>query len=614
MADAFTMWWNALLLFSIVQLQLIPGASAAHQDMSLPECNSVEPFTLQNFTRGAGVRSKEERDEYRVTCSLSPNSASFVLLGSSDGRLQSPLRKQVAREMSQKRQNDAESLKTRFYRFLVHRPAEMLHHLASYPWSSAAVLERLFLQRQLSLRLNLDYAVTASQSTESMSARMLLNVGKFHSIRMTSFAPMATYIAEDTQSEVARDVVRLSCTNSAHLFEEHHRSYQQPPHVSLLFPGFVGDRGERRESPFSKSSRIENDMYVIEELGHYRGSGLWVPVWLSAWFGRRPMTTISEKVVRDSDGHYAFVFETQLPAVTPVCLRLSSENGVKFTVELEESVAFDVFWFELVALFLFVGLVKPWVEVVPALQILVAGAGSIAVIFVFGLLLVLRKLQNMTLGKLGFIAVVTVGGMSALADTLTSAIAAVLYNYIHYDSEAELFMEIILALAVIALGCGLFAHYMWPNHLLALTRWTLLGIHMGILSCAALQNREATLLFTVTALLLHPIRLFRVLRWCSRSSALENSDNDPLETIPSVARREVQYSRPLCAEGFVSNSVLLNSEDRLKVYEALGNEYTKRALSHLAKHMVKNPERLASRLSDPEGALKWAKEHQDAER
>ncbi|ESL11624.1 hypothetical protein TRSC58_00621 [Trypanosoma rangeli SC58] len=583
------------------------------------DCREAGPFRLQ--AQGAAVPNttipEVTNGNTNVTCLLHSEAAVVALLGSPKGRFLSPLRDPVRLAAPCTLSSATESEKNRVVSFFF-RIKQFASRLSAYPWGDPAVVERFFFQRRLRVAFEID--VSAGGMT---SRKQLLSWAVFDHIRATSFAPTAELV-EETENASTREV-RLSCNFDSVL--ESYRSVSKRSSfisrmisnggIGVLLSVFFGGIGyantissvarDNGEASSGILATAEGEtMYVFEELGPNSRNSLWLPSWVAAWLGTRPMAS-TETLLRGTEGRHQFVYEVQLPVVTPVCLRLTTAHNKELSLHIEEVLVFDTFWLKCILLLCLMWFLQPWVEDVPAFQVLLAGVGGLIVLVGFLLIFLFRKLQNMTLGKIGLLALVTMGGFSALAESLLSAYAAFLYAYFNYYDTSGLLFNPTCVLLLIGLACGFFAKFFWSSYLFSLTRWTLRWIQVGVITCAAMQNREATFLFLVMAFVFYPPRLFRFVLWCSRSYGLENRENEPQESFPSFARREVAYAQPLCVEGFIGGSQVLSSEEKLRLYDALGNEYTQRALAHLADSVKEDPRRYASRLKNPKEVINWAR-------
>ncbi|KEG15558.1 hypothetical protein DQ04_00041220 [Trypanosoma grayi] len=595
-----------VLLSQLFIFCMVSSLTAAE---GLPDCRTMEPFLSHESHTATSPATAI--DDLSLACLLRPGTAAALLLGSPEGRLLSPLRGRWHSDGTAN-QYVGSTLDDEAKLSMLSRVTQFWHRLCVYPWGDPAAVERFFFQRQL----RLSFEVNVESDTKA-SGGQIFSMAVMEYVRATSFQPTAVRVKQTGEADT-RDV-QLAC-NFTRVLEMRRatgeassslaRSLKSLDVVSMISLLFGGSGGNGRGNAASSSSqRMEMEsVYVFEELGPHRRNSLWVPSWVAAWFGSRPMET-TETLLRGEDGHHQFVLEAHLPVAKPVCLRLAAVVERGLIVHIEESLVFDAFWLKHVLLLCLVRLLQPSVEDIPALQIFLAGMGSVVVLCGFVALFVLRKLQNMTLGKLGLVTVIAMGGLPALVESILSAASALIYTYFRNDDGSDLLFHLTWVLILIGLICGLFAKFLWASYLASLTRWTLRCVQLGILSCAALQNREATLVFVTTAVVLSPSRIFRFILWCSRSSGLENRENDPQEKLPSAARRAVAYAPPLCVEGLIGGSRALSAEKKLQLYDTLGNEYTQRALHHLAEQLRKEPERYAARLSDPKGASSWARKY-----
>ncbi|RNF15951.1 uncharacterized protein Tco025E_05325 [Trypanosoma conorhini] len=587
----------------------------------LPDCRDVGLFRAQAQGAAApNATTPEATDgDTNFTCLLRSGTAVVALLGSAEGNYLSPLRDPVRFAVPRASPAATKLDNSRVASFLL-RVRQTLSRFSAFPWGDPAAVERFFFRRRFRVAFEID------ASPGGMTSRnQLLSRAVFDRIRATSFAPTAELVGKTGNSSVGE--VRLGC-NFDKMLETYQGVSKTPSLISrmvseggfgvLLSVLFGGNgfantisstaRNSGEASSGVLSSAELGTAYVFEELGPNGRSSRWLPSWVAAWLGTRPMAS-TEALLRGTEGRHQFAYEVELPVASPVCLRLAAAHAQGLSLHVEETLVFDIFWLKVMLLLCLIWFLQPWVEDVPAFQILLAGVGGIIVLVGFLLIFLFRKLQNMTLGKIGLLALVTMGGFSALAESLLSAYAAFIYSYFNYDENSDLIFHLTCVLLVIGLACGLFAKFFWASYLFSLTRWTLRWTQFGVIACAAMQNREATLLFLVVAFAFYPPRLLRFILWCSRSYELENRENEPQESFPGSARREVAYAPPLCVEGFIGGSRALSSEEKLRLYDALGNEYTQRALAHLADAVKEDPRRYASRLKNPKEVMNWARHY-----
>ncbi|ORC93336.1 uncharacterized protein TM35_000012130 [Trypanosoma theileri] len=593
----------------------------------LPDCNTVKPFLVQEIlSTHLEANEKEENTSTiettettenihpGISCLLRSGADAVVLLGSPEVRLQSPLRDHVPNVGSAWRlnNNDAQIEKEGKNTSLINWATDVWSNFRMYPWGNPAAIERFFFQRQFSLRFVVDAGPGGLAS-----GSQLLSMASFGRIRVTSFTPVEGEEENSSGTNVRRlicnftDIVearRAANVDSSSSMNRITDYFGIQGLFSLIFGGdssslFSGVSTSVKA--LSPSLKAVGNIYLFEELGPHRKSSLWLPSWVTAWFGSRPMAT-KEVLLRGDMDNYQFHFDVEVPVAKPVCLRLASVHGIPVSIHVEESIVFDVFWLKMMLLLCVVRLLQPWLEELAAFQLLLAGAGSVVVLAAVLLLLLLRRLQGMTLGKLGLLAVLAVGGLSALAEGLLSAASALLAAHAPPD---VLLRAGWIALPV-AIAGGFLAKMLWGPHLPLLTRAALRATRVALLTAAALQNREATLIAVIAAVFLRPSRLFAILLCCAGAGAHENTENDPKEYFPSAARRPVAYATPLCVEGRVGAARTLRPEEKLYLYEVMGNEYTERALARLAKRVNTDPERYTSRLRDPKGVSEWAQGYQ----
>ncbi|CBH15347.1 hypothetical protein, conserved [Trypanosoma brucei gambiense DAL972] len=578
-------------------------------------CHELEPFLVQTLPQASAhlletaIAKEAAGDNVNVTCALTPGKSVVVLLGSSNVHRFSPLRNPppVIKLDTADGEFTHEVRGTFMFRYF----RSWVNGFRAYSWTDPASVERFFFKRHIFLRFRVSDSTGNPNADIHLSASEVLTMAGLHSIRVTSFAPVAVEIRLRGGKE-PKECSDATCSKYVDTFAEHSDKSAGLTRLEVLPQRFTCSPGYGTNGWGSGVSGgpMDGEVYAFEEIGPYRGSNLWIPQWLSAWLGRRPMMTVSEKVVLDGMGRRKFLFHAEIPAVKPVCLRLSAVKNDNLIVELEESTVFDTFWLKIMLLFVLLVFIKPWVEEIPALQIFIAGLGSVTLLFVVTILYVLKRLQGMTIGKVGLVAMATLGGTALLAETFLSAVVALYYAFVHYDNEAEMIFYGSAMLLVFGLTCGLLSRHYCATYLTELTRWTLRLLQLAVLACAIMQNREATFASFVAALLFHPPRILRLIQWFSSSSSLVNNENEPQETFPSEALREVTYVTPLCMEGRTGRVSTMDSRERLDLYRISGNEYTHRALEDLARRVNSNPDRYASKVNDAGGVLNWAKGYQ----
>nr|CCC93524.1 conserved hypothetical protein [Trypanosoma congolense IL3000] len=588
----------SVFLIALQLLSSITAHSAGNTNEVLP-CHEVEPFLsqvvpqMEEISLDSVLARWTRGQKFHVICSLSPEKAVNVLLGSSSVHFNSPfreLRRAVEREGFGAGSTPAPSS------FILRFINDYMKSVHSYPWYYPVALTRLFLQREVSIRFRVGQEPGGSGGRTNLSAGELLSTAGLRSVRVTSFSPTAASVRHEADRSSDRSNGRSS-DSSAGVPED---ALPMIPHKDE-FKCLISRIDNAGEPPLDAGVAS-----VFEEIGPYRGSSLWISPWLSAWLGRRPMTKISEKVVYDEQGVATFRFDSQVPVIKPVCIGLSSVNNKQIAIELVLSTVFDKFWLKLMLTFFALILLKPWIEEIPALQILIAGIGSVTLVTMILVLYTLRKLQSMTIGKVGLIALVTLGGTAVLAEILLSTGVALYYSFIDSNNNGEVLFLGGSALLAFGLGCGLFSRHYCAEYLAVLTRWTLRVLQLVALVCAALQNREATILSIVLYNLVHPARTLRLLRWRSPSVWAEQLDNEPQETFPIEASREVSYVRPLCVEGATPGGRAAAARVPLDFYSASGSGHTQLALEELARRVNSDPERYTSQLRDPKFVKHWA--------
>ncbi|KAF5225091.1 hypothetical protein ECC02_001636 [Trypanosoma cruzi] len=586
----------------------------------LPECRDLGLFRPPAHDANSPTATPLEvvGGDANVTCLLRPGAEVATLLGSPEGLLLSPLRDRVRLAGSHVEPAAKKLKKNRVASFLL-RAKLFLYRFSAYPWGDPAAVERFFFQRRLRITFDVENLPGGMESRSQLLSRAV-----FDHLLATSFAPTAELV--EGKGNASNKDVRLTC-NLGEMLAAYRKASNDVSFISRmmgniglgallsLFFGYGGYGATVRSaaaggdvSPMFLETAEGGLVYVFEELGPNGRSSLWLPSWVAAWLGTRPMAS-TETLFLGKDGQHRFVYEAQLPAANPVCLRLAVAHAKELVIHVEDFLLFDFFWLKIILVLCLIRFLQPWIEDVPAFQILLAGMGGTIVLVGFVLLFLFRKLQNMTLGKIGLFALLTVGGFSVLAESLLSAYAAFLYAYFNYYEESDLIFCLKCVLLLVGIACGFFAKFFWASYLFSLTRWTLRWAQLGTVACAMMQNREATIVFLATAYVFYPSRLLRFILWCSRSQELENRENEPKEKFPGSARREVAYVQPLCVEGFIGGSRALSSEEKLRLYDALGNEYTQRALAHLADSVKEDPRRYASRLKNPSDVVKWARQY-----
>lgn len=420
------------------------------------------------------------------------------------------------------------------------------------------------------------------------------------------------------------------------------------------------------------------DGLVSEELGPYqRPSVLMLPSWISQLLGRRTLATqhslrTETSAVESDDGEEEedgsvsggregeahagytlrsrtvrttawYVFEATLPATQTMCVALSgipqrspvtraradstsATDGLFLPVHVEQFLTFDTLWLKLLVTAYTVHVIRPYVEGSRLAHYILSGLFGVFILFMMVLLYVVREVQRMTIGKVGVLVVLAVGGVTAFAEGVLSALGQLLYTV--QEQQTDLLLYVSIGLLILAQVSSIVMQLLFPRaYLEAGTRWGLRVVVCVVFLLSFARNREATVLTCVMYVLFHPRRLVRVVRWASGASAFENHSNEPADTFPASSRKTLRYAAPLVEEagaygGYAaednsssgnhrstSPSRALSHAAKMKKFEEDGAVYTQRALQQLAAQIRADPARYATRLRDPNGVVRWAGAH-----
>lgn len=554
---------------------------------------------------------------------------------------------------------------------------DALLRFGSYPWLRISAVEQLFLRRCITLRFDMSDATYIDDEGNgghqnaddddmvqaAISRQQRFSDGSLSRLRLISFPPVVDDAAAVGSTAYYRcalnpigEAIDLERKANRHQeeMEYRHRSSAAAPwtpwsfvsqRLLLLLPRY---HRATAASPMVYAAG-EYASLVREELGPYQETfSPFVPPAISQALGRRLLNTRTGLVVSDEAETipdlspplssnqkerlhrrvFHFTWTADLPAALPVCLAATSLPTSPTVTELyiSESLQFDVEWLYLLVATWILAQLQKRVEQSRMARFLVTGCCGTLLLLLFACLYAIRQLQQMTIGKLGLLVALAVGGTAAVTEGFLNVLwhlyldhggGSVLQGGSRRGSRSSTGSSIPLWLMAGVLLCttvsSLLLHLLLPaSYLRTGTRWSVRLMLALLLSFAALRNRSAT---SVALLCYHflfrPRLLLRLLLFASRGSAVEVFSNDPVEHFPPVAKRAVSYAVPLAeTHGYAP---LPSATARFRKYEEDGAAFTRQALEDLATHLRQNPGLYATRLRDPNGLQRWAGDHEEEE-
>ncbi|CCW69747.1 unnamed protein product [Phytomonas sp. Hart1] len=446
-----------------------------------------------------------------------------------------------------------------------------------------------------------------------------------------------------------------------------------------------GDNGYPRPSPQMMYATKDFLSRLYEELGPYQPrSQLRLPEWVQQMLGRRVLSVEKYMEERDigqrsdfaasSKGErrtstspsdslplkdFYFKWKATLPATQTTCLALTvlpSARGKCSTmpslpIHLEESLVFDWFWMKLCLMLVGLRLLQVRMVNSRLLRILFSAVYGSFILIILCFIYFLREFQALSVGRIGVVVILGMGGVAALAEVLLSALGYVLTNPnvlgVGIHSFLPLaFQELLAGLpggvawGIAALFAGtlssLLMHLFFSDRLLyAGTQWGMHGLVILNFLLLVAQNREAT--FLVLSLWYGGPYIYTL--WHYLTNALENLResrlNAPEDYLPPFVHREVTFARPMTIESgrYISwreaiqrrniiraqqvadlsynvqgnNRVrLADYDEKTSLYEKEGAAHTRRALEELAMQIRASPGKYTQRLLDPNTVHRWA--------
>lgn len=328
------------------------------------------------------------------------------------------------------------------------------------------------------------------------------------------------------------------------------------------------------------------------------------------------------RVVRQQE---VFVFEASLPAAQAVCLAVlpvapsSAEGSPAFSrtppVTITETMRVDWVWLCLFAVCVLLYLVQRYAQANPLVQGCMAAVYSLFLVAVLLTLYALKEIQRMTVGKLGVVVIVAVGGFTALTEALLSLLAYAAQQQQLHDTVLPYLVFGVVAFGTVS--AVVMRVFVPVSYLQRGTSWGL-SLMLGLTFAAAFRwNPEATLLATLFCATMRPSLVVKGILWASGGNKLEAVNADkPRDDLPASARQEVGYTRPLAVEGLRYGATLARGgvwgdEDtvrtaKMRQYARDGAVHTRQALESLAAHIRADPGRYAHRLRDANAVQLWA--------
>ncbi|CCW63998.1 unnamed protein product [Phytomonas sp. EM1] len=446
-----------------------------------------------------------------------------------------------------------------------------------------------------------------------------------------------------------------------------------------------GDESHPRPSPQVMHEMKDFLSRLREELGPYQPHvQLWLPEWIQQLLGRRVLSV--EKYIEERDRDqgsqrnasskegrrtitaatkssqpkdFYFIWKATLPATQTTCLALAAVQSTRnrldtassLPIHLEESLVFDFLWLKLGLVLVGLRLFQVRMADSRLLRILFSAVyGSFILIILFVLHFV-REFQALSVGRIGVVVILAVGGVAALAEVMLSAVGYVLANPAVLSAGMFSFLPLslqellrglpgVVSWGIVLLFAGMLSsllmHLFFSDRLLCVgARWGMHGLVVTNFLLLIAQNREATFL----VLLLWYGGSFARTFWSCLMGVLKNErraeSNIPEENLPPAAHREIPFARPMTVESgrYLAWKAAIQKRDasnaqhgvsssygvqkdhkflfpvshrKISLYEEEGAAHTRRALEELAMQVRTNPEKYSQRLRDPNTVYQWA--------
>ena len=268
----------------------------------------------------------------------------------------------------------------------------------------------------------------------------------------------------------------------------------------------------------------------------------------------------------------------------------------RVTVRVEEHI--DWLTIRLLLTIAVITVLRPMLSQQPVLQFMVAAMFGLVIVLIIAGWFVFRDFHRTRLGRIGLLAVFSLGGWAAVGEGALSAFIAIL---IHQFQHSMIFKIISLVSATIATGV---THWYFREKLKVAADWSLFLGQRVLLVYLAYENVEIAMEATLLLFWAHIIAWFGGFR-----IKLTIDDDEPKDSFPAYVHNGGEYRRPITSSYVPGRT----PQEKMRNYERMGSNYTQYEVDRLREHIRQNPGKYTTRIRDPNGMARWAGEPVDWE-